>query len=57
LPQSFLVGDRWRDIAAGQAVGSACFFIDYGYDERRPQLPFVAVKSLPEAAAFILSST
>ena len=57
LPHSFLVGDRWRDVAAGQAVGCACFFVDYGYDERRPQPPYVAVKSLPEAAALILSWT
>ena len=57
LPRSFLVGDRWRDIAAGQAVGTRCFFVDYGYDERRPQPPFDTVKSLPEAAALILSST
>jgi D-glycero-D-manno-heptose 1,7-bisphosphate phosphatase len=57
LPRSFMVGDRWRDIAAGQAVGSACFFVDYSYDERQPQPPFVTVKSLPEAAALILSST
>ena len=57
LPHSFLVGDRWRDVAAGQAVGCACFFVDCGYDERRPQPPYVAVKSLPEAAALILSWT
>jgi D-glycero-D-manno-heptose 1,7-bisphosphate phosphatase len=57
LSQSSLIGDRWRDIAAGQAVGSACYFIDYGYDERQPQMPFVTVKSLPEATALILSST
>jgi len=56
LTQSWLVGDRWRDVSAGQAVSCACFFIDYGYDERRPQPPYVAVKSLPEAAALILSS-
>jgi D-glycero-D-manno-heptose 1,7-bisphosphate phosphatase len=56
LTQSWLVGDRWRDVSAGQAVGCACFFIDCGYDERRPQPPYVAVKSLPEAAALILSS-
>jgi D-glycero-D-manno-heptose 1,7-bisphosphate phosphatase len=56
LPQSVLVGDRWRDIYAGQAVGCVCFFVDYGYDERKPRQPYVPVKSLPEAAALILSS-
>jgi len=55
LPGSFLVGDRWRDIAAGQAVGCSTFFVDYGYDEKRPEKPYVPVKSLSEAAALILS--
>jgi D-glycero-D-manno-heptose 1,7-bisphosphate phosphatase len=55
LPRSFLVGDRWRDVAAGQAVGCSCFFVDYGYDEMRPEKPYVPVKSLPEAVALILS--
>lgn len=57
LPRSFLVGDRWRDIVAGQAAGCGCFFVDYGYDEARPAMPHVAVKSLSEAAGLILSDT
>jgi D-glycero-D-manno-heptose 1,7-bisphosphate phosphatase len=56
LAQSFMVGDRWRDIAAGQAAGCGCFFVDYGYKEQRPEEPYVAVKSLPEAATLILSN-
>ena len=55
LTQSFLVGDRWRDVAAGQAAGCGCFFVDYEYQEQRPEKPYVAVKSLSEAAALILS--
>jgi D-glycero-D-manno-heptose 1,7-bisphosphate phosphatase len=55
LPRSFLVGDRWRDVAAGQAVGCSCFFVDHGYDERRPEQPYVVVESLREAVALILS--
>ena len=57
LLRSFLVGDRWRDIAAGQAAGCRCFFVDYGYDEKRPAQPYVAVKSCSEAAVLILSDT
>ena len=53
---SYLVGDRWRDVAAAQAAGCAAFFIDYRYRERRPDPPYVAVKSLSEAAALILRS-
>ncbi len=54
LKQSFMVGDRWRDVAAGQAAGCANFFIDYGYGEKRPEPPYIAVKSLVEASSRIL---
>lgn len=55
LARSFMVGDRWRDVGAGQAVGCKCYFIDYGYAESRPAAPYVAVKSLVEAAGLILT--
>jgi len=55
LTKSFMVGDRWRDVAAGQAVGCANFFIEYGYRERRPDPPYIAVKSLAEACSRILT--
>jgi len=57
LSKSFLVGDRWRDIEAGQRAGCDCFFIDYHYRERRPVEPFESVHSLEEAAEIILSGT
>lgn len=47
--KSFLVGDRWRDIGASQAVGCKSFFIDYNYQEKRPDLPYDTVSSLREA--------
>jgi len=56
LGRSFIVGDRWRDIAAGQSVGCQAFFVDYGYRERRPDPPFTTVSSLAEAAEHILDS-
>jgi D-glycero-D-manno-heptose 1,7-bisphosphate phosphatase len=55
LGQSFMVGDRWRDIAAGQASGCTNFFIDYGYREKRPEQPYIAVTSLAEAGCRILT--
>lgn len=55
LGKSYLVGDRWRDIEAGQAVGCNCFFIDYNYAEREPTRPFRQVESLLHAAKMILS--
>lgn len=53
--RSFLVGDRWRDIEAGQAAGCTCVWIDYGYRERGPSAPPAArVKTLEEAVEWIL---
>ena len=55
LPDSFMVGDRWRDIEAGRRAGCTTVFIDWGYDERRPDRPDAVVGSLPEAADWILA--
>lgn len=49
LSESYLVGDRWKDIKAGQAVGCKCYFIDNDYAELRPVPPYTRVKSLQEA--------
>jgi D-glycero-D-manno-heptose 1,7-bisphosphate phosphatase len=54
LQGSFMVGDRWRDIEAGQRAGCKCLFIEYGYNERRPNPPYACVGSLSEAADIIL---
>lgn len=51
---SFMVGDRWRDVAAGNAAGCRSFFIDYGYRERRPEGDYDTVSSLGEAVGIIL---
>jgi len=36
LKSSVMIGDRWRDVGAGQAAGCRTFFLDYGYPERLP---------------------
>jgi D-glycero-D-manno-heptose 1,7-bisphosphate phosphatase len=54
LARSYMVGDRWRDVAAGRAAGCFTIFIDYSYAQDGPNFPDVVVKSLPEAAAIIL---
>ena len=33
LSRSWMAGDRWQDIAAGQAVGLKTIFVDYHYAE------------------------
>jgi D-glycero-D-manno-heptose 1,7-bisphosphate phosphatase len=53
ISKSFMVGDRWKDIEAGQRAGCSCFFIDNNYSERRPTPPFHTVTSLLEAAKII----
>lgn len=56
LTESYVIGDRWRDVEAGHAAGCRPpFFIDYGYLERRPVKPYHAVKSLFEAVTLILT--
>lgn len=56
LASSCMVGDRWRDVAAGQRAGCGkSFFIDYEYAEKRPEKPYVAVKSLSDFVDRILS--
>ena len=55
LPNSFLIGDRWRDIEAGYAVGCSTVWIDDGYAERGPSSPPAArVGSCPEGARWII---
>jgi D-glycero-D-manno-heptose 1,7-bisphosphate phosphatase len=54
LSHSFMVGDRWRDVAAGKAAGCYTFFIDYGYREQRADNPDAVVASLSEASQMIL---
>ncbi len=54
LTRSFMVEDRWLDVAAGKAVGCYTFFIDYEYQERRADNPDAVVGSLEEAGGLIL---
>lgn len=55
LNESFLIGDRWRDVDAGFAAGVRTVLIDYGYRERGPEHePDARVKSLMEAVDWIL---
>lgn len=55
LASSFMIGDRWRDIGAGQNAGCQTIWIDRGYAEKQPAPPanFTAY-SLREAVEWIL---
>ncbi|HTZ09629.1 MAG TPA: HAD-IIIA family hydrolase [Acidimicrobiales bacterium] len=37
LGRSFMVGDRWSDVAAGREAGCTTVYIDRGYEERRAE--------------------
>ena len=55
LKESFMVGDRWRDIEAGWNAGCRTVLIEYNYTERPPlRPPDVKVGSLSNAADWIL---
>ena len=56
LYRSFIVGDRWRDVAAGKAAGCKTIFVDYGYAEELADRPDFIVTSLPEAVKIILGN-
>jgi D-glycero-D-manno-heptose 1,7-bisphosphate phosphatase len=55
LQNSYMVGDRWRDVDAGAAAGCKTVWIDDGYLERSPaQAPTHRASSLREAVEWIL---
>jgi D-glycero-D-manno-heptose 1,7-bisphosphate phosphatase len=55
LGQSFLVGDRWRDVAAGRAAGCRTVLIDRAYEECKAPAVDAEVRNLAEAADWITS--
>jgi D-glycero-D-manno-heptose 1,7-bisphosphate phosphatase len=55
LRASFMVGDRWRDVGAGQRAGCRTVFLDYGYAEQKPDPPADHVaRDFPAAVGWIL---
>ena len=56
LPESFMVGDRWRDVDCGHAAGCRTVFLDRGYQEALRQPPDFTVGSFAEAVEVILAA-
>ena len=54
LPASFVVGDRWSDVAAGREAGCSTIFVDYGHEPDTPAKADRVVSSFAEAARVIL---
>lgn len=55
LRGSFMVGDRWRDVEAGRRAGCRTILVDGDYREPRAGHPDKVVRTLFEAAQWILS--
>jgi D-glycero-D-manno-heptose 1,7-bisphosphate phosphatase len=57
LPSSFMIGDRRRDVEAGNRAGCRTFLVDYSYREGLPSSCDFRVGSLVEASRIILAQT
>lgn len=55
LAKSWMVGDRWRDVACGRRAGARTIFINFDYSEPKDTAPDFTVMSFQEAVAVILS--
>jgi D-glycero-D-manno-heptose 1,7-bisphosphate phosphatase len=55
LSRSFLVGDRWSDVAAGQAAGCRTLLIDLPYSQGSRCTPSHRVRDLSEAVKIIVA--
>lgn len=56
LDNSFMVGDRWRDIETGKNANIKTILIDYGYDEKSV-VPDYSCNDFMEATKIIISLT
>jgi D-glycero-D-manno-heptose 1,7-bisphosphate phosphatase len=53
LKKSFMVGDRWGDVVAGQSAGCYTVFVNRHYKEHQQTEPDSSAASLPAAARLI----
>lgn len=50
---SYMVGDRWRDVDAGNAAGCVSLFVDYAYEEDLKTKPAHVVKDVRQILGLI----
>jgi D-glycero-D-manno-heptose 1,7-bisphosphate phosphatase len=55
LSRSYMVGDRWKDIEAGERAGTTTILLENEYPEKKPGNPAAKVGSLREAVEWILA--
>ena len=53
LKKSFIIGDRWRDIQAGEKVGCKTIFLEYNYIDIKPKNPNFITDTLLNATYII----
>jgi D-glycero-D-manno-heptose 1,7-bisphosphate phosphatase len=56
LAQSFLIGDRWRDVDCAHAAGCRAVFIDHGYRETLREKPEFTVSTFTDAVRAVLEA-
>ena len=57
LRRSYMVGDRWRDIEAGQRAGCRTVYVDRHYPEKKAIGADIVVADLGEAAGWIVEDS
>ena len=57
LKKSFMIGDRWKDIEAGEHAGCKTIWIHADYQEKKPSTTNFTATSLSEAAEWIINIT
>ena len=56
LEESYVIGDRWKDVLAGKAANCKTIFIDYGYRETEKNVVTAdyCIHSIQEAVEIVL---
>jgi D-glycero-D-manno-heptose 1,7-bisphosphate phosphatase len=54
LKQSWMIGDRWRDIDCGHNAGLRTILIDWNYNEQLRAIPDFTVSTFPAAVETVL---
>jgi D-glycero-D-manno-heptose 1,7-bisphosphate phosphatase len=55
LSESFMIGDRWRDVEAGRRASCRTILVGDGYGEKFSSPPDVTVANVGEAADWIIA--
>lgn len=55
LNKSVMIGDRWKDIEAGQRAGCKTIWLNQCYEEKAPEAPNFIASNLSEAALWCIN--